>query len=862
MVKPKQSTGQTLIGGLRILLTAVFSCFKKLLIEDIQGADRKKSQTIPLKESLFIGLSLFILFVAGPLLLYGAFLFFRDGKIGLALIEAMSYFFLATVILMKKISVSSRNFIIILVLYAFSILLLVVTAKDGAGMISVLAILFLSGLILETPKLIRFVLINIVVFIVITLLLMAGMFDGIAMADYRSTWLINMLTLQTGGISFMALLHLIYGVLNSRNQELIASEERLKESEEKYRYIFNHSLIGKVLILPNGEQQVNDTLCRMLGYNKEELEAIPFEEITHPDDQQMDRQAMERLMGGTSEPQHYNKRFITKAGAILWADVQIALRKDISGQVTYFIISIVNITARKMAERELILSNDNFKLLYEDAPLPYQSLDTNGHYIKVNKAWLELFGFEEDEVIGKWFGDFVQPSFIGYIKQKFAEFKLKGTVFSEFDMATKSGKILKIYNYGRIGYNSDGTIKQTHCIMQDVTEQLKIKELLIRKEEEQRQLLEELQVGLVIHEADTTVSYANSLALSFFNTTHENIIGRTASDHFWNFVNEVEEQLPITGYPVSMILSQRKPLESYEIGLLPLGSQEIRWVLVNGFPVFDENEHLIKIVVSFVDVTERRKREASRLLMESHLRNQQKLESIGTLASGVAHEINNPINGILNYSQIILDSEPNDPSIKEYAQEIVHETKRVAEIVKNLLSFSRQSVLEYQYEDIDEIITKTLSLIRTVIRHDQIELKVTIAENISKVHCRGQQIQQVIMNLLTNAQDALNERYPDYHPNKIMCLSASEIELHDRAWVEIIVEDHGAGIPETIKDKIFDPFYTTKGKDKGTGLGLSISYGIVKEHHGEIMVESEVNQFTRFIVRLPCDFKSQPSENE
>jgi signal transduction histidine kinase len=261
----------------------------------------------------------------------------------------------------------------------------------------------------------------------------------------------------------------------------------------------------------------------------------------------------------------------------------------------------------------------------------------------------------------------------------------------------------------------------------------------------------------------------------------------------------------------------------------------------------------MKVLGAIRDITEQVSLEKEKEKADSILRNQQKLESIGTLASGIAHEINNPINGILNYGQVISDSVEEDSDIKNFAQEIIRETNRVSVIVKNLLDFSRQNNQQHSYARLEDIVEGTLSLIRTIFRHDNIELNVKIAKNICKIKCRSQQIQQVLMNLLTNARDALNERYPGADKNKIINLTCKQYTQDKRKWISIDVEDFGRGISDEIKQRIFDPFFTTKKEDKGTGLGLSISYGIVKEHHGQITVESEPDKFTRFTLHLPCD---------
>ena len=239
--------------------------------------------------------------------------------------------------------------------------------------------------------------------------------------------------------------------------------------------------------------------------------------------------------------------------------------------------------------------------------------------------------------------------------------------------------------------------------------------------------------------------------------------------------------------------------------------------------------------------------------MEAQLRQQQRLESIGTLASGVAHEINNPITGILNYAQLIQDRLPAESPLTEFTGEIMHETQRVAAIVRNLLTFARNEKQSHSPARIADFVQGTLSLIRTVIRRDQITLTVSVQEDLPLLKCRSQQIQQVLMNLVTNARDALNARYPAHHPDKILILEARLISKEERRWIRVTVEDHGTGISPEIRERIFDPFFTTKPRDVGTGLGLSISHGIVKEHHGEIIMQSEPGKFTRFHVDLPVD---------
>lgn len=269
--------------------------------------------------------------------------------------------------------------------------------------------------------------------------------------------------------------------------------------------------------------------------------------------------------------------------------------------------------------------------------------------------------------------------------------------------------------------------------------------------------------------------------------------------------------------------------------------------------IYDKNNNKIETTGIFRDITNRINIEnEKRRIAASHIE-QQRLESVGILASGVAHEINNPINGVINYGQLILDSPDTDRQTKEYAGEIISESERIAVIVKNLLQFSRQDKQMHSHAKVEDLIGKPLSLIKTIIKREQIQLAESIPKGLPTIKCRSNQIQQVIMNLLNNARDSLNQKYPGFHENKIINIKVSEFKEDTKRWLKIMIEDHGTGIGEDIQANIFDPFFTTKTVERGTGLGLSISYGIIKEHHGELTFETDIGNYTRFYITLPID---------
>lgn len=477
---------------------------------------------------------------------------------------------------------------------------------------------------------------------------------------------------------------------------------------------------------------------------------------------------------------------------------------------------------------KLLESRKQLERAVDGAPVPIMLHAEDGEVIKVSNVWTEITGYEFNDIptIEIWTRKAYGANQDHANSVISALYSLEEREHSgEFTFKTKDGHIViwDFYN-AYIGKLQDGR-RMVMSVAIDVTERKKSDDIIT-----QLASFPSLNPDPIIElKLDGSLLYINSAAKNIF--------------------------------PDLESLGTRHPfLANWQTSVAQLSAQEsdtmMLEIMVGDCWYLQSIQHVKSLKVFRIyshNITERKKLEIERVFMESNLRNQQKLESIGTLASGVAHEINNPINGVLNYGQLIIDSEPDDKNIIEYASEIITESNRIAEIVKNLLDFSRQNNQEHSYANIEDIISKTLSLINTVIKKDQIELNFNIAENIPQIKCRSQQIQQVLMNLITNARDALNAKYTGYNENKKINLSCTQYNSDGREWLKIIVEDFGSGISDEVKDEIFDPFFTTKGKIQGTGLGLFISFGIVKDHHGEMTFESEEGKFTRFIVNLPCD---------
>lgn len=261
-------------------------------------------------------------------------------------------------------------------------------------------------------------------------------------------------------------------------------------------------------------------------------------------------------------------------------------------------------------------------------------------------------------------------------------------------------------------------------------------------------------------------------------------------------------------------------------------------------PVKDTEGKVAGLVLSLIEVTEN-------IMLYSELMRSEHLASIGRLAAGVAHEVNNPINGIINYAQMLIKFFDQESREYDIAKRIMKESDRIAGIVRSLLSFAREESSEKRHVHISEILSESLALTGAQLKKDGIKLTVEVPPDLPRIFAHPHRIEQVFLNLITNACYALNRKFPKIHDDKMLRISAKPVTVDMRPCVQVEFYDRGTGIPEDIRDKIMSPFFTTKPGSEGTGLGLSISHGIVSDHKGTIRIESAEGSYTRVTTILP-----------
>ena len=278
------------------------------------------------------------------------------------------------------------------------------------------------------------------------------------------------------------------------------------------------------------------------------------------------------------------------------------------------------------------------------------------------------------------------------------------------------------------------------------------------------------------------------------------------------------------------------------------------YVEIYAYPIFDQHGRVVQVVEYTLDITERKRSEEEREQLRSQLLASQKTEAVGILAGGVAHDFNNILTVILGYSQIMaLQMEETHP-MREMVNEIYDAADRAAGLTKQLLAYSRKQVMEMKIVNPNTIVQDISRMLGRLIGED-IRMQISLAEPLGNIRADAGQIQQVIMNLVVNARDAMPR-------GGNLTIETGRIELDERyaarragvrpgLYAMITVTDTGIGMPPKVREQVFEPFFTTKPRGEGTGLGLSTVYGIVSQHHGHIYVYSEPDRGTTFKIYLP-----------
>lgn len=330
------------------------------------------------------------------------------------------------------------------------------------------------------------------------------------------------------------------------------------------------------------------------------------------------------------------------------------------------------------------------------------------------------------------------------------------------------------------------------------------------------------------------------------NPSMAHILGYSSPDELMSSVHDLKKHLyvdPEHREKILEILAENHSISNYECQYYCKDGRKI-WVVLQVRAMFDSQGKMTILEGILQDVTERK------ALQAESLRNA-RLLSLGELAAGVAHEINNPINGIINYAQILINRNKKQGKEIEIPARIIKEGTRIERIVSSLLSFARErNEKKYRVQIID-IISEALDFMMSMLSKNGIHTRVETGDSLPEIKVNRGQILQVFINIISNARYALNKKYPGTDINKILKITTEMCENNGIQVLRIYFHDTGIGINANKIDRIFDPFFSTKPPNEGTGLGMSISHGIIENHNGKLLVESEVDRYTTIIVELP-----------
>ena len=271
-------------------------------------------------------------------------------------------------------------------------------------------------------------------------------------------------------------------------------------------------------------------------------------------------------------------------------------------------------------------------------------------------------------------------------------------------------------------------------------------------------------------------------------------------------------------------------------------------VAVSFTPLSTDGEAMT--IMSLRDLSTRKKLEAEREEMQRQLYQSSKMASIGELSAGVAHEINNPLNGVINFAQLLKDEElPRSEFEQQMIDGIIEEGERIAKIVRGLLTFARADSHELRQVHFADCIKTSIALFGRQFEKDGITVEIDLEPDLPLVRADSSRLRQVVVNMSSNAYHALKAKTTDAAEQKLFKISARRAGTHGEL-VRVEFYDNGVGIKRQDLSKVFDPFFTTRRETGGTGLGLSVSFGIIRDFGGTINVESEEGKFTRFIIEL------------
>ncbi|NWF91803.1 MAG: PAS domain S-box protein [Syntrophaceae bacterium] len=535
---------------------------------------------------------------------------------------------------------------------------------------------------------------------------------------------------------------------------------------------------------------------------------------------------------------------VTPQGEKKDTEVCIAMSKSDMGEVkTYAYIR--DITARKKFEKDLKDSEEKLRTLFERVRHGLFISSKEGKFLDCNQALLDMLGYATKEEFLKI--DIAQDLYVNPEDRKVFQQRIEREGYvkdMEVEFKKKNGERITVLLTGHPIQNERGETIGYQGINLDISERKRIENELREANEFFMNLIESSVDGIIAADMKGNIFIFNKGAEILTGYTADEVIGKVHIADIYppGIAKEVMERLrsPDFGGVGKLLPTQFNVVNRF--------GEEIP-IQLSAALIYDGTGREIASVGIFTDLRPRLAMEKK--LQQTHVQlvSSEKMASLGKLAAGIAHEINNPLGGILIYSSLLMEDLREDDPKRADLERIVQEAGRCKEIVKSLLEFARQTEPKMEPTDINRAITDGLFFLENQALFHNIRIIKQLDPFLPFVRGNAGQIKQVFMNIIVNAGEAM-------HGNGTLTITTTPSP--DRKMVFVEFTDTGEGIAEENLTRIFDPFFTTKDVGKGTGLGLSTSYGIVESHGGKIRVKSKVGEGTTFTIELPVYPETQP----
>ncbi|CAN5696334.1 hypothetical protein BH24ACT26_BH24ACT26_18650 [soil metagenome] len=613
------------------------------------------------------------------------------------------------------------------------------------------------------------------------------------------------------------------------------AQRDLSRSEERFRASFDDAPIGVALVTLDGAWiRANRALCTIVGYSEDELRARSITEITHPDDVEAELASARRMLAREIESYAVDKRFIHARGHIVWVSLSVSIVWDPHGAPLYTIGHVQDITERKRAEE----SRERLAAIVESSndAIFGQSLD--GDVTAWNSGAERMYGYAAAEIIGRRAS--IVPPERAQEASEVLEAIRRGRAIDrlETERVTKDGRRLHVAVTTSPIY-LDGDIAGASTITRDIT-QAKGSERALRESEQRfRVMFDSSPLGISLVDLDGRPVHSNR--------AFQEMLGYTAEDLRATTVDSLThpEDTDKSGTLFAELLQGLR--DRYEIEKRYIRKDgAVLWAHLTVSAMRDEGGKVRFIIGMVANMSERKS-------LEDQLRHAQKMEAVGKLAGGVAHEFNNLLSIMQHYTGFVADELPTSGTLRQDLDEVLKAGDRAKNLVRQLLTFSRKEDTAPALIDLNGVVSETGRLLRRTLGED-IMLESHLDSVLHQTKIDAGQLEQVLMNLAFNARDAMPEggvlTLETRNETRMREATAAQSPTGDH--VALIVRDTGSGMSKEVMDRIFEPFFTTKPFGQGTGLGLATVYGIVQQAGGGIEVESEPGGGTTFRILLPA----------